>query len=182
MLPMVNVLCCFLKDAFRQEWDLAPLIFIPGIAVAVSPWLNGGSSHSKMWERKQLIYFFACFRIPLTFQAFRTVAHLRGLCFLTCSGTLSPRSGQSCPETDGTAQYKFSIPAWQHCWVCQAPFSNPAGETLCLLFYKFRVCFKFPHPPPFPPISLFTLSHIPFFLIRDGAQMVKRFFEIFAFY
>ncbi|PNI53698.1 ETNPPL isoform 1 [Pan troglodytes] len=30
-------------------------------------------------------------------------------------GTLSPRSGQSCPETDGTAKYKFSIPPRQHC-------------------------------------------------------------------
>lgn len=142
---------------------LAPLIFVPGFAVAVVPQLNRalsprlGKARTKCGRGTGSTFLFFCFRICLTSQAFRIVTHFEDFCLLNFSGTLPPRSGQSCPETDGTTKYKFSIPPRQHCWVCQAPLSNPAGQTLCLLFYKFRVGFKvFPAIPI--PMNLLVSS------------------------
>lgn len=99
------------------------------------------------------------------------VTNVLGFCLLTFSGTLSPWSGQSCPQADGSAQHKFSILARQHRGVRQAPRSDPAGAAVCLLFYKFRVSFRAPHPPR-SRHSPSLLSHT-LFLIRGGAQMSK---------
>ena len=141
--------------------------------------LGGEKLEQNVGEEQDQPFFFACFRMPLTSQAFRFVTHFGGFCLLNFSGTLPPRSGQSCPETDGTTKYKFSIPPRQHCWVCQAPVSNPAGQTLCLLFYKFRVCSEVFHPSPFPPISLFPLFSV--WLLVEY-KYLKRFPEILAVY
>lgn len=46
----------------------------------------------------------------------------------------SPIRDKGCHQTDGTAQHKFTVPAWQPRPVCTASHSHPAWETLCLLF------------------------------------------------
>lgn len=148
---------------------MAPLIFIcPGNCRGCSSFAeqSQSSSRGKLQQnvgQKKVQLLFPCFRNPLTCPSFSIVTRVFGFCLFNFSGTLSPRSAQSCPETDGTAKYKFSIPPRQHCGVCQAPFRNPAGETLCLLFYKFRVCFPVSHPPHSQQ-SLRLLSHTYLFI------------------
>lgn len=163
---------------------MAPLICAPGIPEAAIPLLNGASSPSREklqqnveQERSSNFALFSCFSIPLTSQAFSIVTYFFGFCLLDFSGTLSPRSGQSCREADGTAKYQFSIPPRQHRGVRQAPLRHTAGEALRLLFYKFRVCLQGPARPIPSNLFVSSLAHLSWW----GTD-ISKFADILAIY
>lgn len=97
-----------------------------------------GESFSKTRSKEPKFFSF-----PSEFPSPPKLLELSLLYLLHFSGTLSPRSGQSCRETDGITKYKFSLPPRQHHWVCQAPYCHPASGALRLLLHKLRVCVWF---------------------------------------